>query len=206
LKPSSAKKELVIKKPKQFKTSLDSDGRVCTKCLEYKIWDNYFVSSKTNTGYQSECKTCKTERKKQNRNYEREKYCAKKHKAKLKKEQPILVKARELRSRLLSRSKDPDIKATTPPVDVLEQWLTRDTYICYYSGEEIKFDKITVDHKTPVSRGGTNCLENLCIASHHMNTAKGGLNEQEFVSLLTLIRTWEDQGESLLRRMKQGWF
>jgi len=195
-----------IVNPNQFKTTVDNHGRTCTKCLEYKTWDSYFVSSKTKTGYQSECKTCKQERRVGRRDIKREKYCAKKNKQKLKKEKPILVKARELRSRLLSRSKDPGIKQTTPTVAELEKWMTRDSYVCYYSGVDLTLDTVTVDHKIPISKGGTNELENLCIASHHMNTAKGNLTAEEFMDLLILIRKWEDKGEGLLRRLKQGWF
>jgi 5-methylcytosine-specific restriction endonuclease McrA len=199
-------KNLNPKNPQKFKTTLDNFGRVCTKCLEYKTWDNYFVSKKSHTGHQAECKKCKHERKKVNRNYDRERYCAKKQKQKLKQEKPILAKARELRSRLLGRSKDPGIKQTTPTALELEKWLTRARYICFYSGVELELNKITVDHKIPISRGGTNCLENLCIASHHMNTAKGGMTDEEFMDLLLLIRKWSDKGEGVLRRLKQGWF
>jgi len=205
LKPSSRKKVL-IKNPNKFKTPLDENGRTCTKCLEYKTWDNYFVSSKTKTGYQSECKKCKHERKKGRRDYPKERFCAKKQRQKVKSENPVLFKARNLRSRLLSRTKDPGIKQTTPTISELEKWLTRDQYICYYSGEVLTLDAFTVDHKTPIKRNGTNELSNLCICSNHMNTAKGTMTEDEFTDLLLLIRKWDDRGERLLRRLKQGYF
>lgn len=207
LKTSSAKqKELSIKTPAKFKTHYDNFGRVCTKCLEYKEWGNFFVAKKTASGHQSECKKCKVEKRKTNRNYTKEKYSAKKNKQKVKKENPILFKARQLRSSLLSRSKDPEIKKGTPTVQELEAWLTREKHYCHYSGIQLTIEKITVDHKTPVSRGGNNSLENLCIASHHMNTAKGKMNEKEFFQLLKLVSKWEDKGESILKRLKQGWF
>jgi 5-methylcytosine-specific restriction endonuclease McrA len=203
---SQRKKEVVIKNPNKFKTSLDDQGRTCTKCLEYKTWDNYFVSNKTKTGYQSECKKCRHDKRRGRRDFDREKYCAKKQKQKVKKENPVLFKARGLRSRLLSRTKDPGIKQTTPTIPELEKWLTRDQYICYYSGEVLTLDNLTVDHKTPIKRSGTNELSNLCICSNHMNTAKGTMTELEFTELLMLIRKWEDRGERLLRRLKQGYF
>ncbi len=206
MKPSSASQKLKVRNPKQFKTDFDDRGRVCTKCLEYKLWDDFFVAKKTASGHQSECKKCKLEKRKANRDYPKEKYSAKKRKQQLKKEKPVLAKARYLRSSLLRRSNDPGIRQTTPTIPELENWLTRDEYICYYSGELLSFDTITIDHKTPVSRGGSNLLENLCIASHHMNTAKGNLTAQEFIDLLLLIQKWEDKGAGLLRRLKQGWF
>jgi 5-methylcytosine-specific restriction endonuclease McrA len=206
LKISQKIKQVEILNPNKFKTDADEHGRVCTKCLSYKSWDNYFISSKTKTGYQSECKVCKKERRVGRRDIKREKYCAKKNKQRVKKENPVLYKARELRSRLLSRSKDPGIKQTTPTIPELEKWLTRGEYICYYSGAVLTLDTVTVDHKVPVSKGGSNELDNLCIASNHMNTAKGNLTAEEFMDLLLLIRKWNDQGEGLLRRLKQGWF
>ena len=179
---------------------------MCTKCLKYKIWNDFFTSSKTATKKQSECKECKLNKRQGTRNYDRELYSAKKRRQQIKKEKPILYKARDLRSRLLSRSKDPGIKQTTPTVLELEKWLTKDSYICYYSGIDLKLDEVTVDHKIPLNRGGTNELDNLCICSNHMNTAKGTMTSEEFIELLLLIQKWEDNGARLLRRLKQGYF
>ena len=206
MKPSSAKAKVKVKNPNKFKTQIDEHGRVCTKCLQYKPWDEFFASNKTATKKQSECKKCKHENKKGTRNYERELYCAKKHKQKIKKENPILYKARNLRSRLLARTRDPGIKQTTPTVKELETWLNRDAYICYYSGITLSLNDLTVDHKFPLTRGGTNELDNLCICSNHMNTAKGTMTSEEFMDLLLLVKKWEDGGARLLRRLKQGYF
>lgn len=201
-----AKDKLKVKNVNQFKTQIDEQGRICTKCLEYKLWDNFFASNKTATKKQSECKKCKLTKKKGSRNYDRELYSAKKRKQQVKKENPILYKARNLRSRLLARSKDPGIKQTTPTAKELEQWLTKKQYICYYSGEELTIDSLTVDHKIPLNRGGTNEINNLCICSNHMNTAKGTMTSEEFIELLLLINKWDDNGARLLRRLKQGYF
>ena len=208
LKPSSAKAkgQLKVTNENQFKTQIDDHGRVCTKCLEYKLWDNFFASNKTATKKQSECKKCKLGGRTGKRNYDREKYSAKKQRQKVKKENPVLYKARGLRSRLLSRTKDPGIKQTTPTIKELEKWLNRSEYICYYSGVSLTLDELTVDHKTPINRGGTNELDNLCICSNHMNTAKGTMTSNEFIDLLLLIKKWEDGGIRLLRRLKQGYF
>lgn len=65
---------------------------------------------------------------------------------------------------------------------------------------------MTIDHKIPLQRGGTNSLDNLCLASASMNRAKGTLTHTEFIDLLALINTWEDKGKSLLTRLKQGHF
>lgn len=119
---------------------------------------------------------------------------------------PILAKARSLRSSLLRRVKSSELKSQTPTIKELELWLTKPNYICYYSLEPLDFSNITVDHKIPLNRNGDNTLDNLCICSATMNTAKGSLTEKEFRELLELIKNWEDGGERLIRRLKQGFF
>lgn len=119
--------------------------------------------------------------------------------------EPCLIKARNLRSSLNKRI-SPELKYTTPTIDVLYKWLKRDKYICYYSLEELTLDNLTIDHKIPLFRGGTNDLSNLCICSRKMNNIKGQLTEKEFKSLLKLVSKWEDGGASLFKRIRQGFF
>jgi 5-methylcytosine-specific restriction endonuclease McrA len=122
--------------------------------------------------------------------------------------EPTLIRARNLRSSLLKRSKDnEDLKATTPSIEALHKFLSRDNYICYYTLETLTLDTLEVDHKTPLNRGGTNSTDNLCFASSSANKAKGILTAEEFRELLELIKGWNEIGrESLLRRLKQGHF
>lgn len=193
----------------QFKTTVDADGRQCTYCLEYKPWSAFYVASKTYTGKQSCCKVCKTT------NHPKRLYKEKENKAYiarrkfLKSNDPIELKARDIRSRLLTRERQhPHIAGTTPSKAEIKQWLEDQMpLVCYYSGEPLKItDKYHVDHKMPVQRGGTNLLSNLCICSSRMNTAKGGLTDHEFKELLDLISSWDGGGERLLRRMRQGFY
>ena len=51
---------------------------------------------------------------------------------------------------------------------------------CYYCGAEISGRNKTVDHKTPISRGGTNKLENLCMCCRSCNSKKNNKTEAEF--------------------------
>lgn len=180
-------------------------GRVCTKCLLFKTWENYRTNNKViGTKKQSSCKQCGKEKRKavgrtkeQVTKKERQKY--------IKKTDPLLYKARGIRSKLLARVTG-DLKSTTPKTEDILEWLKNTPLICYYSGEPLDLFKMHVDHKTPLVSGGTNDLSNLCLASHHMNTAKGRMNEEEFLQLLELISCWDDKGQSLLRRLKQGRF
>lgn len=53
--------------------------------------------------------------------------------------------------------------------------------ICYLSGTPINIltDDYQLDHILPVSRGGTNELSNMAIATIEANQMKGGLTNEE---------------------------
>lgn len=116
---------------------------------------------------------------------------------------PHLAKARNLRASL-NRRVALDLRNTTPTIPEIEKWVNRKSYSCHYCLIKLIIDDITVDHKTPLFRGGNNQLDNLCIACSSCNTIKGSLNEEEFRQLLQLVNQWEDSGEYILRRLKMG--
>jgi 5-methylcytosine-specific restriction endonuclease McrA len=111
-----------------------------------------------------------------------------------------------LRSSLLKRVTDPKLKLTTPTTPMIETWLREQPMVCYYSGVPVTLDKMHVDHKKPLTRGGTNELKNLCLTTAHMNLAKGNMTEKEFKALIELVSTWEDKGKALFTRLKMGHF
>ena len=49
--------------------------------------------------------------------------------------------------------------------------LTRDNFTCQYCGE--KDGEMHIDHVVPISRGGTNDIENLAVACADCNSSKG---------------------------------
>jgi 5-methylcytosine-specific restriction endonuclease McrA len=53
---------------------------------------------------------------------------------------------------------------------------------CALSGRKLD-RKAHVDHKLPVSRGGSNCLSNLQFLSPEVNQAKSSLTDSEFIQL-----------------------
>jgi 5-methylcytosine-specific restriction enzyme A len=55
---------------------------------------------------------------------------------------------------------------------------------CYYCNCQLDLSSATWDHKTPISRGGTNDLDNLVIACEQCNFNKDDLTEQEFKEYL----------------------
>jgi 5-methylcytosine-specific restriction endonuclease McrA len=64
---------------------------------------------------------------------------------------------------------------------------------CYYCGFRMEFRPrgdfgATLDHKQPLSRGGTWDAENIVCACGLCNNVKGDMTESEFKALLTEIR------------------
>jgi 5-methylcytosine-specific restriction endonuclease McrA len=54
------------------------------------------------------------------------------------------------------------------------------TLTCIYCLNPVQFGKDTLEHKQPLSRGGTNLYENLAIACQRCNSSKGKKTEKEY--------------------------
>lgn len=122
-----------------------------------------------------------------------------------KRDRPHWWRAKSIRQSLLQYARKYGL-ADTPDRQVITDWLKgQEPLRCYYSRQPVDLFSMQIDHKQPVSRGGTNKLSNLCVSSAAMNRAKGNMTEKEFKALLRLITQWEDAGEALLRRLKQAW-
>lgn len=59
------------------------------------------------------------------------------------------------------------------PVELREYVIKRDRLICGLCGDSVERDDVHIDHVLPVSRGGTNALENLQVAHAICNLRKG---------------------------------
>ena len=55
---------------------------------------------------------------------------------------------------------------------------------CGICGKPVRFKKLTIDHKVPLSKGGTNALNNLQLACGTCNQAKQNFTEEEFLEKL----------------------
>jgi len=67
---------------------------------------------------------------------------------------------------------------------------------CYLTGKLINLNKpdtYNLDHIIPVSRGGTNELDNLQITCVEANSAKGNLTLKEFHSLCRRVLNWKNK-------------
>lgn len=54
--------------------------------------------------------------------------------------------------------------------------------ICHYCGAEVSEKDKTIDHKIPISKGGTNAVENLCVCCRKCNSAKHDKTEAEYLA------------------------
>ena len=54
---------------------------------------------------------------------------------------------------------------------------------CAICGRPVKFKEMTVDHRVPLTKGGTNDLENLQLAHLSCNRAKADMLSDEFACL-----------------------
>jgi hypothetical protein len=66
---------------------------------------------------------------------------------------------------------------------------------CAYTGKRLDRDA-QVDHKTPVSRGGTNTAENLHWVTADANFVKRDMTHPEFISICTDIAAYVEQNKS----------
>ena len=65
---------------------------------------------------------------------------------------------------------------------------------CMYCGRKMGLAYLHVDHKTPVSRGGTNRLSNLHLLCSACNTRKGNMSDGEFRRKYELAPAREAKG------------
>lgn len=57
---------------------------------------------------------------------------------------------------------------------------TRQGGRCHYCNKSINFANMTIDHRTPKSKGGTDDPDNLCLACLSCNELKSSQNHYEF--------------------------
>lgn len=64
---------------------------------------------------------------------------------------------------------------------------------CIYCKEVINANNISLDHETPLHRGGNRKLKNLYIVCLRCNKRKGIMNFMEYISLLTHLDGYDDE-------------
>lgn len=69
----------------------------------------------------------------------------------------------------------------------LYRLLESQNFLCALTGEVLTPENAALDHKTPLSRGGTNDIENLQWLTKEANTAKASMTNDEFIAVCALV-------------------
>jgi 5-methylcytosine-specific restriction endonuclease McrA len=77
---------------------------------------------------------------------------------------------------------------------------------CHYCGEILTVENISLEHKTPLKRGGTNHPGNLECITKICNRRKGEFTEKEYNELLSWTAQFPEMRAILLRRLSQAGF
>ena len=74
--------------------------------------------------------------------------------------------------------------------------LDRQQYRCALTGRKLTPSCATLDHRTPLSRGGEHDLSNIQILDKQINVAKGTMTQVEFIQVCHEVIEWlADQDE-----------
>lgn len=69
----------------------------------------------------------------------------------------------------------------------LRQLIDFQNYRCALTGDELTPETASVDHKIPISKGGTNVMENVQVLHSEVNRMKGSMSTLEFILLCRKI-------------------
>lgn len=75
---------------------------------------------------------------------------------------------------------------------------------CYLCGEFVDFNKFEVEHRVPISKGGTNDLSNLFCSCHVCNSIKRDIYPEDFMERITKIFMYQmnqRHGKKMLWKM-----
>jgi len=127
------------------------------------------------------------------------------------------AKAANFRNNCLTRADKHGIdRISVPMPKEIEVWLLtyesqlevsrKRLYLrCEYTSELVKIADIQIDHRTPISRGGSFGIENLAITTAQSNQRKGSLVSAEFKELLQLLDNFEPVAKTdVLTRLRCG--
>lgn len=73
---------------------------------------------------------------------------------------------------------------------------------CEYCSCKLTRTNLNVDHKIPISRGGSFGEDNLAYVCSACNRSKAEMSAEEFMSLQKLILTWADKGYYILKQLR----
>ena len=98
---------------------------------------------------------------------------------------------------------------TVPSIDEVFDHLKTLPCRCEYCDKALgrrKQNKPNLDHRRPIVRGGDAGIANLVLACWPCNGSKGPLLDSEYRELLVTVASWPDRGNSLLIRLRGGYW
>ena len=178
--------------------------KTCTKCRESKPTDQFHRKAASKDGLQGRCKVCQADQQAANRAANPEKIAAQQSACRA--ANPEKYAAQQSARRAANPEKfrawdaayakaHPEKRAATTArrrarkagaagTFTTEQWAARLDYYggkCIYCGTT---DNIQIEHRIPLSRGGTNWPSNLIPACRSCNCKKNTKTEKEYLTLL----------------------
>lgn len=128
--------------------------KVCTKCAEYLPATEFTMTSR---GYKPSCKACERKRVKQ--------WAA---------DNPKKERAKSIRRRERGGG-------VNFGLSVRRKLFEMQGGRCFYTNALLEIMAAHIDHKVPVSRGGTNDLSNLALCTPEANLLKHNKTHEEFI-------------------------
>lgn len=142
-------------------------AKICTRCATEQPDENFSFIDKKKGWRQSWCKKC------------HRKYIQQRHRNK----QEVLL---DITYITYKRAKTHEHKAKKlgltehfTGLELFEQF-ERQGSKCYYCESPLTWDRCQIDHKTPLSRGGDNTIENIALTCRVCNYEKKILTEAEY--------------------------
>ena len=82
------------------------------------------------------------------------------------------------------------IRPSVAVASQLMQAIKNQQYRCALSGVEISPKTAELDHKTALSEGGSNLIDNLQWLDANVNRAKGTMSQDEFITMCRRVTEW----------------
>jgi hypothetical protein len=116
---------------------------------------------------------------------------------------PLLAKARRLLADHKRRAKAAGCVLDYDLADL--ERLLRGNPTCAFCRNVVPLEALTIDHRTPITRGGRHLYENLAVVCQPCNLAKGVLDDEEFLQLRALLRSMHPRAYAdVLARLRSG--
>jgi 5-methylcytosine-specific restriction endonuclease McrA len=65
--------------------------------------------------------------------------------------------------------------------------LEQQNHKCALSGESLTPDNVSLDHRAPVSKGGSHGIDNIQLVTTEVNRAKGTMTNDEFAAMCKAV-------------------